>query len=81
MFKLFAWLLLFVPMFAFAAPVLTTSSIITLIVVIAIAAIVYIVVSWILGQMGLPEPIGKVLNILLVVIVAAVIIYALVAFL
>lgn len=47
---------------------------IDLLVYVAILVIVVILVWWLLQQLPLPEPIGRILNIVLVVVVAIVII-------
>ena len=48
-----------------------------ILVYLGVLAIIVIVVWWLLSQLSLPEPIGKIINIVLVVVVAVVLIGAL----
>jgi hypothetical protein len=47
---------------------------IDLLVYLAIIVIVVVLIWWLLGQLALPEPIGKIVQIALVVVVAVVIV-------
>lgn len=56
---------------------ITGASLLTVLVWLVIAAVVYYVVSWGLSKAALPEPFGKVANIILILVVVILIVNAL----
>ncbi len=56
---------------------ITGASLLTVLIWLVVAAVVYYVVSWGLAKAALPDPFGKVANILLILIVVILIVNAL----
>lgn len=56
---------------------ITGSALLTFFIWIVIAGIIYWLLSWLLGQIGLPEPFGKIARIVLAIVAVIVVINAL----
>lgn len=53
------------------------SAILSLLIWLVVLGLIYWIITWVLGQIGLPEPFGKIIHVVLVLLVAIFLINAL----